>query len=469
MRASIVKQAWMTADDPTPSGLLAPIFTSAAMQRIFADPALLQAMLDFEAALARAQAGTGVIPAYAANLISQKCIASLYDIDVIGQASRAAGNPAIPLVKALTAQVAEDARGWVHWGATSQDVIDTALMMQARRGLKLIFADVTATIAAGITLAETHKSSVMAGRTFLQQAVPVTFAFKAANWTAGLVGVRVGLARNLDENIALQFGGAAGTLSALGPDGMAVRAALAAELGLPEPHNSWHSERSRFVEIAAALGVASAVFAKIATDIMLMMQPEVGEAFEPAAAGRGGSSTMPHKRNPIGAAAIRANHRRIAGLVATMLMAAEAEHERGAGGWSAEWQTVSDIFVLAGGSAEHLAEMLAGLEIDPERMRVNLDNARGLPLAESLMMALAPKVGRMKAHHVVEALAKKAIAGGLTLAAVAGAETAVTAHLTQDEIDRALDPQAYLGSANAMIDRVLGEARKQIRGKDGAD
>jgi 3-carboxy-cis,cis-muconate cycloisomerase len=463
MRASTAKQVRMTADDSTQSGLLAPIFASAAMQRLFADQALMQAMLDFEAALACAQARTGIIPENAADAISESCKASLYDMGAIGRASRDAGNPAIPLVKALTAHVAEDARGWVHWGATSQDVIDTALMTMARDGLKLILADVTAAIRAGIALAETHKNAVMAGRTFLQQAVPVTFAFKAANWTAGLVGVRVSLIRNLEDNIALQFGGAAGTLSALGQDGMAVRAALAAALDLREPHMSWHSERSRFVEIATALGVASAVFAKIATDIMLMMQPEVAEAFEPAAAGRGGSSTMPHKRNPIGAAAIRANHRRIAGLVATMLMAGEAEHERSAGGWGAEWQTFAEIFNLAGGSAGHLAEMLVGLELDPDRMRANLDNARGLPLAESLMMALAPRTGRMKAHHIVEALAKKAIAGGLTLAAAASAEPAIKAHLSSDEIDRALDPLAYLGSANAMVDKVLGEARKQIQ------
>jgi 3-carboxy-cis,cis-muconate cycloisomerase len=453
----------MKADDPTQSGLLAPIFASAAMQRLFADQALLQAMLDFEAALARAQASTGIIPQDAADSISESCKASLYDLGTIGRASREAGNPAIPLVKALTAHVAEEARGRVHWGATSQDVIDSAFMMQARRGLKLILADVTAAIRAGIALAETHKNAVMAGRTFLQQAVPVTFAYKAANWTAGLVGVRVSLIRNIEDNIALQFGGAAGTLSALGSDGMDVRAALAAELGLPEPHMSWHSERSRFAEIAAALGVASAVFAKIATDIMLMMQPEVAEAFEPAAAGRGGSSTMPHKRNPVGAAAIRANHRRIAGLVATMLMAGEAEHERSAGGWGAEWQTIADLFTLAGGSAVHLAEMLVGLELDPDRMRANLDKANGLPLAESLMMALAPKTGRMEAHHIVEATAKKAIADNLTLSAAASAEPAITAHLTREEIDRTLDPLAYLGSANAMIDKVLGEARKQIR------
>jgi 3-carboxy-cis,cis-muconate cycloisomerase len=450
------------SDNPTQSGLLAPIFASAAMQRLFADQALLQAMLDFEAALARAQARTGIIPDDAADSISESCKASFYDFDAIGREARAGGNPAIPLVKALTAHVAEDASGWVHWGATSQDVIDTALMMQARSGLELILADVTAAIRAGIALAETHKNAVMAGRTFLQLAVPVTFAFKAANWTAGLVGVRVSLARNLQDNIALQYGGAVGTLSALGADGMAVRAALAAELGLRESHMTWHSERSRFVEIAAALGTASAVFAKIATDIMLMMQPEVAEAFEPAAAGRGDSSTMPHKRNPVGAAAIRANHRRVAGLVATMLMAGEAEHERAPGGWGAEWQTIADLFMLTGGSAKHLAEMLAGLELDPERMRTNLDNARGLPLAESLMMALAPKTGRMEAHHVIETAAKKAIAQNQSLAEAASALPAITAHLSQDEITQALDPQAYLGSANAMIDKVLSEARKQI-------
>ena len=456
----------MKADDPTPSGLFAPIFASGAMQALFADPALLQAMLDFEAALARAGARIGIIPQDAADSISENCKASLYDFSAIGIAARDSGNPAVPLVKALTAQVPEEARGWVHWGATSQDVIDTALMMQAKDGLNLILADVTAAIKAGVRLARNQKNAIMAGRTFLQQAVPVTFAFKAANWTAGLARLRGSLIRNLEENIALQFGGAAGTLAALGPDGMAVRAALAAELDLAEPQMSWHSERSRFVEIATALGAASAVFAKIATDIMLMMQPEVAEAFEPAAAGRGGSSTMPHKRNPVGAIAIRANHRRIAGLVATMLMAAEAEHERGAGGWGAEWRTIADLFTLTGGSAEHLAEMLTGLELDPVRMRANLDNTGGLPLAESLMMALAQKTGRMEAHHIVEAVAKKAIADGLTLAAAASAQGAITAQLSRQEIERALDPENYLGSANAMIDKVLSEVHRQIGEKE---
>jgi 3-carboxy-cis,cis-muconate cycloisomerase len=444
------------------SPLLSPIFASAAVGRILSDTVILQAMLDFEAALALAEAEAGVIPADAAEKIATACDASLYSAEEIGQSAALAGNVAIPLVKALTAKVPEAARGYVHWGATSQDVIDTAFMLMARRALSVMRADAKAAMTALVGLAEAHRQTLLAGRTLMQQALPTSFGFKAAGWLSGLTAATARL-RNIETNgLALQFGGAVGTLAALGGDGLKVRSALAAHLALPEPAIGWHAERGRILDIAAALAGLSGACAKIATDVMLLMQTEVGEAFEPAGAGKGGSSTMPHKRNPVGAAAIRANHRRIAGFMATLVMSLEQEHERASGGWAAEWETLRELFVLSAGSLERLREMLQGLEVDPQRMRENLDATLGLPLAESLMMALAPKIGRVEAHHRVEAASKLALASRRPLAEVAKSEPAIAGNLSADEIDRALDPKHYLGSADAMIEAVLADARREM-------
>lgn len=444
------------------SVLLSPIFASAAVGEIFSDRSLLQAMLDFEAALAAAEAETGVIPAIAVAPIRSACDASLYDPSEIGRAAAAASNVAIPLVKALTGKVNEKARGYVHWGATSQDVIDSAFMLQAKRALPIIRGEVSDAIWALIGLAESNRATIMAGRTLMQQAVPISFAFKAAAWLSALTRAAARLADSEAESLALQFGGAAGTLASLGGDGAKVRAALSARLDLKEPPISWHADRGRVFDIATALAGISGAAAKIATDVLLLMQSEVGEASEPSAPGKGGSSALPHKRNPVGAAAIRANHRRIVGLTATMTLTLEQEHERAAGGWAAEWDTMRELFCLAGGSVERLREMLAGLEIDSARMRDNLDVLLGLPLAESLMMALAVKIGRAEAHRRIEAASKLAIASGRPLAEVAKAETAIAGNMSAQEIDRALDPAHYLGSADAMIGAVLGEARKVI-------
>lgn len=444
------------------SPLLAPIFASVAMRATFSDGATLQAMLDFEAALARAEADAGVIPQETAGPIAEACIAGFYDPAAIGAAAPAGGNIAIPLVKALTAKVPEAARGWVHWGATSQDAIDTAAMLLARDGLAILRRDLRAAMEACAALAEAHRATLMPGRTWLQQALPISFGFKAATWLGGLIDAHRRLRRAESEALALQFGGASGTLAALGDKGTEVRRRLAALLRLAEPPVTWHTERGRILEIAAALAGLSGAASKIATDVLLLMQSEVGETFEPAASGKGGSSTMPHKRNPVGAAAIRANHRRVAGIMATLTMAMEQEHERAPGGWSAEWETMRDLFVLAGGSVERLAEMLGGLELDTERMRSNLDAQRGLPLAESLMMALAPAIGRMQAHHRVEAASKRALAAGCTLADIARSEPAIASHLSAEEIDRALDPNHYLGTAGTMIDAALAAARSEM-------
>lgn len=452
----------MSESSQAVSSLLSPIFASAAVAEFFSDRATLQAMLDFEAALAEAEAEVGVIPATAVAPIKSACDARLFDLAEIGRAAGPAGNAAVPLVKALTAKVNEKARGYVHWGATSQDVIDTAFMLSAREALCHVRRELKSATRALTALIGQHRGTIMPGRTLMQQALPISFAYKAAVWLSALTAAAERMRRIEADALALQFGGAAGTLAALGHDGTKVRSALAKRLGLKEAPISWHAERGRIFDIAAAIATLSGACAKIAGDVLLLMQSEVGEAREPAAAGKGGSSTLPHKRNPVGAAAIRANHRRISGLMATMTICLEQEHERAAGAWAAEWETMRDLFVLAGGSIERLAEMLCPLEVDAARMRSNLDATLGLPLAESLMMALAPKIGRMEAHHRVEALSKLALASNRPLAEVAKAEPAIAGNFSAEEIDRALDPRNYLGSAEAMIDAALAAAQAEM-------
>jgi 3-carboxy-cis,cis-muconate cycloisomerase len=260
----------------------------------------------------------------------------------------------------------------------------------------------------------------------------------------------------------VQFGGAVGTLAALGSDGIKVRRLLAERLKLAEPGISWHSERSRIFALGVALAGLAGACSKIGTDVALLTQPEVGEASEPPAAGKGGSSAMPHKRNPVGAAAIRANHRRIAGLIATLAMSLEAEHERAPGGWAAEWETLRDLLILAGGSVERTREMLAGLQVDPALMRSNLDAALGLPMTESLMMALAKKIGRAEAHRRVEAASKLALSHRQPLREIAKAEPAIAGNITAEEIDRALDPGRYLGSSEFMVGAALQDAQREM-------
>jgi 3-carboxy-cis,cis-muconate cycloisomerase len=267
------------------------------------------------------------------------------------------------------------------------------------------------------------------------------------------------------EAVVLQFGGATGTLAALGDKGTAVRKALAAQLKLIEPDITWHAQRSRIFDIATTLAGLSGACAKIATDILLLMQTEVAEVFEPAAVGKGGSSSMPHKRNPVGSIAIRANHRRVSGMIATITLGFEQEHERAAGAWAAEWETMRELFTLSAGSLEKLCEMLEGLEVDPARMRQNLDATLGLPLSESLVMALAQKIGRAEAQHRVEAVSKLALASGRQLAEVAKAEPANAGNISAEEIDRALNPLNYLGIAEGMIVAALKAARRETEKK----
>jgi 3-carboxy-cis,cis-muconate cycloisomerase len=450
--------------DPRSAGplLLAPIFASSAVQAAISDFALVQQMLNVEGALAEAEAEVGVIPPEAASAIASACEADLYDLAEIGRAAVPAGNLAIPLVKALTAKTPAAARGSVHVGATSQDLIDTAFMLMARDAFRIIRGALKDALGTLIDLAVAHQATLMAGRTLMQQAVPITFGYKAAVWLSGLTFAAERLRRAETEALALQFGGAAGTLAVLGADGLKVREALARRLKIAEAPMSWHAERGRILDIAAALAGLSGACAKVATDVILMMQTEVGEILEPAAEGKGGSSAMPHKRNPVGSIAIRANHRRISGLMAIVVAAMEQEHERAAGGWAAEWETLREMFCLAGGSIERIADMLRGLEVDAARMRRNLDDGLGLPMAESLAVALARAVGRSEAQRLVGMASRAALANGRPLAETAADDAGIAAHLSVEEIAEALDPIRYLGAAETMIDAAVAEARLEM-------
>ncbi len=444
--------------------LLDPLFATEAMRAVFSDRGRVQGMLEFEAALARAQARLGMIPGACAESIAAECGTEAFDFEALAKETALAGNPAIPLVRALTARVAarsEEAARYVHWGATSQDAMDTGLVLQLRQAIELIEHDLDALSSTLAALAEKHQRTPLAGRTWLQQAPPVTFGLKAAGWLSAIGRHCVRLRALEPRLLAVQFGGAAGTLVSLGSRGVEVGEALAAELKLAMPALPWHAQRDNVAEFAAALGLLGGTLGKIARDVSLLAQNEVGEAREPDAPGRGGSSTLPHKRNPVGCAVALAAATRLPGLVSTMLAAMVQEHERALGAWHAEWETLPEICLLAAGALAHMRQVLAGLEIDPARMRENLDLTRGLILAEAVTMALGARIGRLPAHRLVEQACRRAVGEGRHLRDVLAEDARVREHLAGAELDRLFDPTAYLGAAEQLVARALasrGEA-----------
>src|SRR4051794_16584097 len=403
------------------SPLLAPMLSSVAMRTICDDIACLQNMLDFEAGLARAEAAPGVIPASAAGPITAACRAESFDLAALAEAATRSGNLAIPLVKALTANVARaetDAARYVHWGATSQDVIDTAIMLMLRAGIDALLADIGRAITGFAKLARTHRNTAMVARTWLQHALPMPFGLKLAEYAAALHRSRARLKRLRGETLALQFGGAAGTLAALGDKGLAVAERLAQELKLPLPDAPWHTHRDRIAEAAAVFAIVAGTCGKIARDISLMMQTDVAEAFEPSGEGRGGSSTKPHKRNPVAAASALGAATMAPNLAATILAAQVQDHERSAGPWHAEWPTLPTLMLVTSGALAAIVDIAEGMEVDVARMRANLDATHGLIMAEAVTFALAEKIGKSDAHHLIEAASKKAVAGKQHLRAV---------------------------------------------------
>jgi 3-carboxy-cis,cis-muconate cycloisomerase len=443
--------------------LLDPLFTTDAMREIFSDRRRLQGMLDFEAALARALARAGLAPESSVEPIGAQCRAEHFGLDVLAREAALAGNLAIPLVKALTAAVAKSdakAAGFVHWGATSQDAIDTGLVLQLRDALDLMQRELSQFSSTLARVAATHQATLLAGRTWLQQASPVTLGLKVAGWLDAIHRHQARIAHARIEALTLQFGGAVGTLAALGEKGPAVAAALANDLKLKVPNIPWHTHRDRFAEVATALGLLVGTLGKIARDISLLAQTEIGEVLEPAESGRGGSSTLPHKRNPVGSAVVLAAAIRVPALVSVILTAMVQEHERGLGGWHAEWETLPEIFLLAAGALAHLAHVMDALEVHEEHMTHNLVATHGLILSEAVAMALAKDIGRSSAHQLVEHAAHRALESGRPLRDLLLEDQEVRAHLSPAEIDGLLDPKNYTGSAASMVHQVLADEKK---------
>jgi 3-carboxy-cis,cis-muconate cycloisomerase len=437
-------------------------YTTTAMASLFSAEAHVQQLLAFEAALARAEARAGIIPQAAAAAIAAGCRVGLFDIPALFREAALAGTLAIPLVRALTDKIAGEATGFVHWGATSQDAIDCAAMLQMREGLKVLEAGLLDLCAGCAGLAHQHRHTLMAGRTLLQQALPITFGLKAARWLALATRQLRALRECRDQSLALQLGGAAGTLAAFGDAGLRIAELLADELGLPMPDLPWHAERDRVATIATTLGVTAGAMTKIAGDIVLLAQTEVGEVAEAPAPGKGGSSAMPHKHNPVDAIAALAAARLAIGATPIVLSAMAHEHERAAGGWQAEWAAIPDVFRYTAGAVERVRSAVVGLQVDPARMRANLDLSGGLIMAESLTMALAEHIGRPEAQRIVKSVCSHTQATGSTLHQAALDEPHIRAALSPEEIGRALDPAAYLGSANSLIDRAL-ELYNEVR------
>ena len=434
---------------------MSDVVQSEDMAAIFAPEMHVQQMLVFEAALARAEARAGVIPSEAAEAIASRCRVDLFDVHALYQEAALAGTPVIPLVKMLTSQVDAPSRRFVHWGATSQDAIDSALMLQMRAGLDVLLNDLTAICAACARLAEEHRHTLMVGRTLMQQALPITFGLKAARWLGLVARQTRALRAHRQHTLAVQLGGAAGTLASLGARGPEVARLLGEELHLPLPTLPWHTERDRVAEIAATLGIVAGAMAKIAGDIILLAQSEVGEVSEASAPGKGGSSAMPNKRTPVDAINAVASAHLALGCVPLLLASLPQEHERAAGGWQAEWTALPNLFLFAASAVSRVRSAVEGLQVDSARMHANLELTRGLSMAEALSMALAVHLGKSEAHHLVETLSKQVMQSGGDLLQVARADTRVSALLTPDELTHALDPAHYLGSTDIFIDRAL--------------
>ncbi|RTZ48024.1 3-carboxy-cis,cis-muconate cycloisomerase [Candidimonas sp. SYP-B2681] len=434
------------------------IQSTESMNGVWSVQATLQAILDVEAALARSCATHGVIPQEAVQPIEAACRAERFDAHTIRAGAALGGNIAIPLVKQLTAIVKTlnpDAAKYVHWGATSQDVIDTGTVLQLRSALNLLQPDLKRLCRALAEQARRYRDTPMAGRTWLQQALPITQGLKFAQCLDTLMRHTLRLEALRPRVEVLQFGGAAGTLASLGDKAPAVAATLANTLGLNLPDIPWHTQRDRVAEIAAWFGILIGSLGKVARDISLQMQTEVGELTEPLAPGQGGSSTMPHKRNPVKCAAILTASLRAPHLVSTILSGMVQEHERALGGWQSEWDALPELARLAGGALSNMADIISGIEVNEQHLRGSLDKTHGLILGEAIMLALGDKIGRLEAHSLVEEASRDAVKTGRTLRQVLSSDQRVTDHLPVDRLAALLEPQNYLGQSGPYVDAVL--------------
>jgi 3-carboxy-cis,cis-muconate cycloisomerase len=447
---------------PDRSSLLDPLFTTARMAELTSDRARLQGMLDFEAALARAEAGAGAIPAGAADPIAAACRGELYDLAALGREAASAGNPLIPLLRALGERVARahpEAAPWIHLGATSQDAMDTGLVLQLRAVLAALDEDVARLATALLRLVRTHRETILAGRTWLQQAEPTTLGLKAAGWLAAVDRHRARLREVGGRALVVELGGAVGNLAALGERGREVLERLAGELRLGVPELPWHTHRDRLVESAAAMGLLVGTLGKLGRDVALLMQSEVGEAAEPSGPGRGGSSSMPQKRNPVSAAVMEAAALRAPALVATLLGAMVQEHERGLGGWQAEWEVLPELWRLTAGALAQAVAVAEGLEVDAARMAENLARSAGALQSGAVAAALSRRLDRGLAHALVEEAARRARDGRRPLSEVLREDAEVRRYLTEAELQRLLDPRHGAAASAALVDRYLAGRR----------
>ncbi|SFJ29718.1 3-carboxy-cis,cis-muconate cycloisomerase [Bosea sp. OK403] len=445
------------------SRLFRDMFGTAEMRAIFDDAALVGRYVETERALARAQARCGVIPREAAIAIDRAGREFTIDFDRLRRETEIVGYPILPLVHQLAEAAGEAAGGFVHWGATTQDIMDTANVLQVRAALELVERDLATLAGILAGLARKHRDTPMAGRTHLQQALPITFGYKAAIWLAGIERHRERLSQLRPRVLVGEFSGAAGTLASVGAGGLEMQRLFCEELGLDQPAITWHVARDGLAETVALLGLITGSLAKIATDVMLMMATEFGEVSEPFVPGRGASSTMPQKRNPISSELILAAAKAVRQHVATMLDGMIHDFERATGPWHLEWIALPESFLLTGSALANANFMLGGLVVHEQRMRGNLDITGGLIVAEAVMMAAAPKLGRQHAHDVVYDACRQAIEGGGRLADIlAGRPEVVAALGSREAIERCCDPANYLGLAGEMVDRVLGQAPARL-------
>jgi 3-carboxy-cis,cis-muconate cycloisomerase len=433
-----------------PVRLIESLATTEPLAEVFSDRSILAAMLAFEIALSRVEAKLAVIPSEAAQAIAGAADPNFFDAAELARETLRAGTPAIPFVKALTERVRSvdpNAARFVHWGATSQDVVDTAFILLLKQALPLLQADHLRLDQALGNISGQHRDTVMLGRTLLQPAPPVTFGFKAAGWKAAAKRGWARIASRFSEALMLQFGGASGTLASLGDKGIAVGQALAEELNLPYPDAPWHTHRDRLAALVAACGVATGSLGKMARDVSLLMQSEVAEAAEPGGAGRGGSSAMPHKHNPIACSLTLAAAHRVPGLVSTFLSSMVQEHERGVGGWQAEWPTVAAVVQSTGLAVASMAEVAEGMKVDPARMRANIDATRGVIFAERVVMLLGASLGRDAAHKLLEHASRRSVAEKRRLVEVLEEIPEITRAIPLDVLRKLDTPEDYLGSA----------------------
>ncbi len=436
------------------SELFADIFGAAEMRAIFSDDNTIACYVRAEVALALAQGRAGVIPKEHADTIAAKAPQVALDRAQLKEEAENVGYPILGLVRQLSAAVGEAGR-YVHWGATTQDIMDTAVVLQVRDGLDVVERDLAAVADALETLATEYRDTVMAGRTHLQQALPVTFGYKAAVWLSMVERHRVRLRQLRERVLVAQLGGAAGTLASLGDAALAVRRHYAAELGLAEPDITWHVARDGLVETVLLLGLVTGSLGKVGMDVMLMMATELGEVFEPFAEHRGASSTMPQKRNPISSEVLVANAKAVRQHAGLMLDAMLQDFERATGPWHAEWIALPESFILAAGALRQAKFMLEGLVVDAARMRANLALTKGLIVAEAVMMGLAPHFGRQEAHDRVYAACRLALAQNRPLYEILAGDAGITQVLGQDRLRMLCDPAEYVGAASAMVDAVV--------------